>query len=82
MSVALMAESWAWRFTQTVKRLTSFQSTGELQLSGTVETGKFLPLANVWFPGTLEIGKSFYCLCEKNIGADLNLWAIYLFYRM
>jgi len=51
MSFALKAVALAWRFTQTVKRLTSFQGTSKSQLAGTLETSESL------HPGTLETGK-------------------------
>jgi hypothetical protein len=40
MSVALKAVAWAWRFTQTVKRLPGTLEIGELQLPGTLDTGE------------------------------------------
>jgi len=40
MSVALKAVARAWRFTQTEKRLTGFQGTGELLLPGVQSTGE------------------------------------------
>jgi len=40
MSVALKEVEWAWRFTQTVKQLASFQGTSELQLPGPLDPGE------------------------------------------
>ena len=71
MSVALKAVAWAWRFTQTVKQLASFQGTGESRLPGPLEPGESQ------LPSVQSTGESFYCLYEK-IHADLNLWAINL----
>jgi len=59
MSVALEAVAWAWRFTQIVKQLTSFQGTGESQLPGVQSTGELR------LPGVQSTGDSFYCLNEK-----------------
>ena len=60
MTVAVKAVGWAWRFTQTVKRLAGFQGTGESRLPGPLEPDES------WLPGVQSTGKSFYCLHDKN----------------
>ena len=69
MSVALKAVAWAWRFTQTVKRLPGTLETGELQLPGTLDTGDS-PVSKYRGVVLLFVWQKFR--------ADLNLWAINL----
>jgi len=70
MSVALKAVAWAWRFTQTVKWLASFQGTGELRLPGHLVPGKSQ------LPSVQSTGELFNCFYDKNF--LLILWAINL----
>jgi len=60
MSFALKAVAWAWRFTQTVKRLDGFQGTRESRLLGPLEPGK------LELPGVQSTSESFYSLYDKN----------------
>ena len=77
MPVALKAVAWAWRFTQTVKRLTGTLETGELQLPGTLDTGESR------LPGVQSTGESFYCLYDKNfvliLICELSIWNFHRF---
>jgi len=79
MSVALKAVAWAWRFTQTVKRLPSFQGTGELRLPGPLEPGESR------LPGVQSTGEWFNCLYDKNfvliLICELSIWKFYRFYK-
>ena len=64
MSDALKAVAWAWRFTQTVKRLAGFQGTGEWRLLGHLEPGElWLPgvqsTGEFWLPGFQSTGELF-----------------------
>jgi len=69
MSVALKAVAWAWRFTQTAKRLTGFQGTRKSQLPGPLEPG------TLQLPRVQSTGKSFYCLDEKS-----SCWSLFVSY--
>ena len=72
MSVALKAVAWAWKFTQTVKRLAGFHGTSKLQLPVPLEPSES------WLPSVQSTGKLFYCLYDKNfvpiLICELSIW--------
>jgi len=72
MSVALKAVAWAWRFTQTVKRLPGTLDTGELQFPGVqrIPGSRDSPVSKV--PGAVLL------FVWQKFRADLNFWAINL----
>ena len=65
MSVALKAVAWARRFSQTVKRLTGFQSTGESWLASFQSTGESQLAC---FQSTGEFLNFYKCATRRYLG--------------
>ena len=85
MSVALNAVAWAWRFTQTVKRLAGFQGTGESRLPSPLEPGEsWLPSVQSTVGRLLFVWKNFVLIliCELSIWNFLQILENYVTYNL